>query len=102
MLPTMVVYLVVLLVGMFVVSTRGTAANAPPIGRKAVWIVGSLVWALLVGIFCVAAPGPLNPFRSFAMPLAVAVVLLMAMLPPLLLYAAGSALSRMPPKARNG
>lgn len=102
LLPTMVVYLVALLVGMSVISTRGTAANTPPTGRKRVWPFGTLVWALLVGIFCIAAPGSLNPFTRFAMPLAVAVALLMVMLPPLLLYAAGSALSRIRPRVRNG
>lgn len=101
LIPTTVVYLVALLVGRFVQSRGATAVERSPGRWRSAWLAGSLIWVLLVVAYSVLAPASLNPFARFALPLAAAVALLVAIIPPLLICAADSAFSRMRSRARH-
>lgn len=59
------------------------------------WRLVSIGWALLVVVLSVLARGPFNPFDRYAMPLAVAVTLLIVVLPPMLFHAGVLAMDRI-------
>lgn len=87
--PTFVVYVIGLLFGTLMTRASRNFDKSQPKHRESVWFLSVIVWALFVGIFCVIVSGPVNPFNHFAMPLAVAVILLIVILPPTVLCAAG-------------
>lgn len=95
LIPTFVVYVIGFLFGTLVTRSSRNFDKSRPMHRKSVWILSVIGWALFVGICCVMVRGPVNPFYHFAMPLAVAVVLLIVILPPTVLYAAGLVIDRI-------
>jgi peptidoglycan/LPS O-acetylase OafA/YrhL len=94
LIPTAVVYVVGLLFGSLLMRANRDLDTARPTRRRTTWLIASIGWAVLVCIFCFVARGPINPFYKFAMPLATAVALLIVILPPTALYAAGLMIDR--------
>lgn len=86
-IPAVVVYVVGLLFGMFVMRATRNSDDSRSTSRRTVWLLAPVGWALLVGIFVALTRGPINPFYNFALPLAIAIFLLIVMLPPAVLYA---------------
>lgn len=95
LIPTFVVYAIGLLFGILMARASRNFDNSRPMHWKSVWLLTAIGWALFVGICCVIVRGPVNPFYNFAMPLAVAVALLIVILPPTVLYAAGLVIDRI-------
>jgi peptidoglycan/LPS O-acetylase OafA/YrhL len=94
LIPTFVVYSVGLLFGKLVANSVGHSDSQRRASRSTSWLLTSSAWILLVGAFCVFADGPTNPFYRFAWPLAAAIALLLAMVPPVLVYFTGRIVGR--------
>lgn len=94
LIPTFVVYSVGLLFGKLVASSVSHSDSQRRASRSTSWLLASSVWILLVGAFCVFVDGPTNPFYLFAWPLAAAMALLLAIVPPMLVYFTGWIVSR--------
>ncbi len=102
LIPTAVVYVVGLLLVKLVMRTNRSYDTSRPTSRRTVRLLVFIGWAFLVGIFCVAVRGPINPFYRFAMPLAAAIALLIVFLPPTVLYAADFIIDRNRRKMNKG
>lgn len=94
LIPTVVAYPVGLLFGKLVASAVSRSSSQRRKRQKTSWLLASTVWISLVGAVCVFADGPINPFYRFAWPLAAAMALLLALVPPVLAYFTGWVVGR--------
>jgi cell division protein FtsW (lipid II flippase) len=92
LVPTLVVYFFGILFGR--AATSALAIHGPDHlrskNRRTLWFQASIGWAALVIVFVLVVDTPLNPLNRWATPLAVAIILLVVLLPPVLIFAIGS------------